>query len=158
MIKPFILTERRRTFRSAALRPKKHSLKAAGHALEPMTGLLEQPLHDPGDVIAVSHVVAQSREAVGLAALFHLRKLFEIKFVILNGAPIVSCVVHGKTRRECSIRADDQPILPPAAAPMFTDTAHETFHVLQAGDGVDHFVTLSLLVNQPTEKSTHYRK
>src|SRR6202007_1688575 len=58
-------------------------LEAAGHSLESGTSLLQEPLHDASDVIAVGDVVAESRKAVGLTALFHFVELFEIEFLLL---------------------------------------------------------------------------
>jgi hypothetical protein len=45
--------------------------KASGDALEAVPGLLEQPLHNTRDVVAIRDVITESGEAVRLAALFH---------------------------------------------------------------------------------------
>jgi hypothetical protein len=71
---------------------------------------------------------------------------------IFCGAPIVLGVVHGKARGESAVGAHNDPILAGAAAPVFAFTAHKTFHVLQARNGVDHFPTLALLVDETVEK------
>ena len=86
-----------------------------------------------------------------LAALLHLFELLQIELLVFDGSPIVSGVVHGKTRRECSIRADNQPVLASTAAPMSTNPTHEALHVLQARNGVDHLPALTLLVDEPVQ-------
>jgi len=40
---------------------------------------------------------------------------------------------------------------------MFTNAAHETFHLLQPRNGVHHLPCLTLLVDQPFEKIVDYR-
>ncbi len=101
--------------------------------------------------MAVRHVVAQGRKAIRLAALFHVGELFEIEFLIFDRAPIIFCFVHRETWRERSFGANDQPVLARAAAPMFSDSAYESLHILQAWNGVEQFVALALLVNQPID-------
>ena len=117
-----------------------------------MACLLKQPLHYAGGVVAVRHVVAQGREAVGLATLLHFGELFQIELLILDCAPIVFGVIHREARSEGAVGADDEPVLTGAATPVFAYTAHEALHILQARNGINHFVALALLVNQPVEQ------
>src|SRR6516225_7227373 len=121
--------------------------ETASDTLETVACLLKEPLHHAGHVIAVSDVVAEGREAMGLTSLLHCGKLLEIEFVVFDRAPIVVGVVHREARRKSAVGADDEPVLAGAASPMFSDTAHEAFHVLQARDGIDHLVALALLVD-----------
>jgi hypothetical protein len=100
-----------------------------------MAGLLRQPLHHSRDVVAVRHVVAERREAVRFAALFHFGQLFQVKFLLFNGAPVEFCVVHREARSERAVGADDQPVLAGAAAPVLARTTHETLHILEPGNG-----------------------
>ena len=100
-----------------------------------MAGLLQQPLHHSSHVVAVRHVVAERREAVWFAALFHFGQLFQVKFLVFNCAPIEFRVVHRKARRERAVGADDQPVLAGAAAPVLARTTHETLHILEPGNG-----------------------
>ena len=117
-----------------------------------MACLLQEPLHYAGGVVAVRHVVAQGREAVGLATLLHFGELFQIELLILDCAPIVFGVIHREARSEGAVGADDEPVLTGAATPVFAYTAHEALHILQARNGINHFVALALLVNQSVEQ------
>src|SRR5208283_882522 len=128
-----------------------HLFKTSGYTLESVACLLEEPLHYAGGVVAVRHIVAEGGEAVRFATLLHFGELLEIELLLLDGAPIVFGVVHGEARRQRSIGANDQPILTGAATPVLADTAHEALHVLQAGDGIGHFVALALLVDEPVK-------
>src|SRR5215475_6433555 len=128
------------------------SLKTASDTLETMFCLLPEPLHDAAHVITIRDVIAQGGEAMRFAALLHFPELLEIELVFLDGAPIVGGVVHRETRGQGAIGADDEPILATTAAPVFSNAAHEALHVLQAGNGVDHFVALALLVNEPIQE------
>ena len=128
-----------------------HLLETSGYTLESVACLLKEPLHYAGGVVAVRHIVAQGGEAVGLATLLHFGELLEIELLIFNGAPIVFGVVHREAGSEGAVRADDKPVLTGAATPVLANTAHEALHILQSRDGIDHFVPLALLVNEPVE-------
>src|SRR5260370_35978684 len=109
-------------------------LEAAGHALEAMHRLLPEPLHDASSAIAVGDVIAERGKTLRFAALLHVRQLLNVKLLVSDRSPIVFRVVHEEARRKRSICSDDQPVLSGAAAPVFADTAHEAFHVLEAGE------------------------
>ena len=70
-------------------------------------------------------------KAIWLAALFHLRELFDVELLIADRAPGVCGVVEGKARSQRPVGTDDQPVLSRAADPVFTNSAHEAFHVLE---------------------------
>src|SRR5580700_8472887 len=70
--------------------------KASGNALEAVHGLFPQPLHHAGRAVAVSDVVPQGRKAIRLAALFHLRELLDVEFLIAHRSPVIRRVVHRK--------------------------------------------------------------
>lgn len=89
------------------------------------------------------------------ATLLHFVELLQVEFLIFNGAPIIFGVVHGKAWSQCPIGADNQPVLAAAAAPVFAVSAHEFLHLLQPGDGINHFVALALLVDEPVEEIIH---
>src|SRR6516225_11265656 len=97
-----------------------------------MSSLLGEPFDNAGYVVTVGYVVTKRRETVGLASLLHLRKLFEVEFLVLHRAPIVFRVVHREARSNRTIRADNQPVLAGAATPVFSHSAHEALHILQA--------------------------
>src|SRR5580704_3030573 len=138
------------------LRPSLHLsdelLKASCCALEAVQGLFPKPLHHASRAVAVSDVVPQRRKAIRLAALFHIRELLDIELLISDGAPVVVCVVHGKARSDCPVGSNNQPVLSGAAPPVLAATAHEPFHVLQAGNRINHLPTLTLLVDEPAKK------
>src|SRR5215472_19311652 len=98
-------------------------LKASCCSLETVARLFQEPLHHASDIVTIGHVVAERGEALRFAALLHLVELLNIELLVLDGAPIVGCVVHREARRECSVGSDDDPVLPGAAAPVFTDAA-----------------------------------
>src|SRR6266852_918772 len=75
-----------------------------------------------------------------------------VKLLVSDRSPIVFRVVHGEARRKRSICSDDQPVLSGAAAPVFADTTHEAFHVLEAGNGIDHLPALPLFVDEPVQE------
>src|SRR5262249_32271032 len=130
----------------------------AGYALETMHGLACEPFHDARSTVAICNVISQRGKTIWFAALLHFGQLFQVKFLIFDGAPVVMCVVHREAGCKRTVRADNQPVLPCAAAPMLSDSAHEAFHVLQASDGVHHLPPLALLVDKPVEKIVDHRK
>src|SRR5580704_19619397 len=91
-----------------------------------------------------------------LAPLLHFSELCEVEFLIFDGAPIVLCVVHRETRSECSVGANDEPVLASAATPMLSYATHKSFHILQAWNGVHHLVPVTLLVDEPIEQIIHH--
>src|SRR5260370_31253329 len=131
---------------------QKELFKTSRHALESVHRLFPEPIHDTSCAVTVGNVVAERRKTVRLAALLHFGQLFEVELLIFNRAPIIFRVVHGEARCKGSIGADDQPVLAGTAAPVFAGTAHETFHVLEPGNGIDHLPALALLVDQPVEE------
>src|SRR5262249_47988021 len=96
--------------------------------------------------------ITECGKTVRFTTLFHLRKLPEIEFVFADGAPIVFGVVHWKARRETTVGANDQPVLPSSASPVFALTTHKFLHLLQARNGINHLVTVALFVDEPVKE------
>ena len=122
------------------------------NTLKPMYRLLEQPLNHARVVVAEADDVVQRREAVRLARLLHLVQRTGLELVVLDRAPVVMRAIHGEARRQRSIRANDQRVLPGAAVPILKSAAHELLHLGNARRGVRHLVAGSLLGDQPIEQ------
>src|SRR5215471_7931647 len=136
----------------------RHLLKTSGYTLESVACLLKEPLHHSGSIVAVCDIVAKGGETVGLATLLHFGELPEIELLIFDCAPIIFGVVHREAGGQGAVRADDKPVLTGAATPVLAYAPHEALHVLQPGNGIDHFVALALLVNEPVKQIVHHRK
>src|SRR6185437_5465601 len=92
-------------------------LHLACHSLESMCKLLEKVLDHALVVVAPAQDVIQSREAIGLTALFLMIELTRFKLVVTDYAPVITCGVHGETWGERAVHANDHGILAGAAIP-----------------------------------------
>jgi len=73
-----------------------------------MQRLLESPTDDAHVVVAIAEDVVARRKAMLSAFHFHLIQLLNVKLVIADGAPIVGGGIHRETRRQRTIRANNQ--------------------------------------------------
>src|SRR5689334_19034594 len=75
-------------------------------------------LDDAGIVVAVRKIMVQGREAMLLTGLLHTPQLAIFKFVMIDVSPIVGGSIHGKTRSDSSVGANDDVVLPCPAVPL----------------------------------------
>src|SRR5260370_40333379 len=92
-------------------------LHLALHSLEAMGKLLKEILDNALVVVAPAQDVIKCRETVGLAGLLLLVELFGFKLVVADDTPVIACRIHGETRRQRSINANDHRVLTGAAVP-----------------------------------------
>src|ERR1051325_10084103 len=105
------------------------TLEAAARTFESMARLLGGPGQHSHRVIAVTEYVIARRKTVLGAIDFHLVKLLHIKLVIAHYAPVMRRRIHRETRRERTVGANNQRILPRATLPGWHFPAHQQFHV-----------------------------
>src|ERR1700693_1254023 len=103
---------------NSAARERRSILKTSRGALKTVRSLLQKPADGPRCVVAVSQVVVQRGEAALLALHLHLSELLFLEARIAGRSPAVRSAVHGETGRQCSVRANDQRILPRTAVPV----------------------------------------
>src|SRR5260370_36337280 len=96
----------------------RHLFEASGCALKYGSRVLKDPLHYARDVVTVRHIIPKCGEAMWLAPLLHFGELLEIELLILDRAPVVFRVIHREARRECPVRANDEPIMTGSATPV----------------------------------------
>ena len=84
------------------------ALEAAACAFESVPGLLRRPGQHAHRVVAVAENVVAGRKTMLRAIYLHLVELLDVKLVIAHHAPVVRRGIHRETRRQRTVRANDQ--------------------------------------------------